>query len=257
MTQEPTRSIDLSADLGEHENDGFASDFAMLGVVSSASIACGAHAGSPEVMRETVAEAYVRGVSIGAHPGYPDREGFGRREPGMETSAIIASVEAQIELLAECCAAEGARMTYVKPHGALYNRAVKDAELARLLSACIARFDSSLAVLGPARSMLVAEAKSHGLKTALEGFIDRAYLDDGTLVPRNIAGAIIEDSEVAAARAVIMARGEVIASLHGSPISLEADSLCVHGDSANAVVTVRLAREALEKAGFAIRPFAR
>lgn len=257
MTREPTHSIDLNADLGEHASDGFAGDFAMLGAVSSASIACGAHAGSPDVMRRTVAEAYEREVSIGAHPGYPDREGFGRRDAGLEISAIIASVAAQIELLAECCAAEGARMTYVKPHGALYNRAVRDAGLARLLAECIADFDGSLAVLALPHSMLLAAARSHGLKTVREAFIDRAYLDDGTLVPRATPGALIEDPAVAASRAVTMARGDPITSLDGSPITIEADSLCVHGDSANALETVRLARDALEKAGFSIRPFAR
>lgn len=257
MTHGLLHSIDLNADIGEHDGGDYAADFALLDAVSSASIACGAHAGRHEVMRATVAAAYERGVSIGAHPSYPDREGFGRREIDMSLERILASVEDQIGLLGECCAAEGAHMRYVKPHGAMYNRATKDRELARLLAACIARFDSSLAVLALPASMLAEEARSHGLTVAREAFIDRAYLADGTLVPRNRPGAVIEDPSAAARRAVHMVRHHDIAAIDGTAILIEADSLCVHGDSRNALETVRLARSELEHAGFTIRAFAR
>jgi 5-oxoprolinase (ATP-hydrolysing) subunit A len=250
-----TRSIDLNADLGEHDGDGYAGDFALLEVVSSANIACGAHAGSPEVMRATVAAAYERGVRIGAHPSYPDREGFGRRELGITTDAIIQSFAAQIELLAEACAIEGAVLTYVKPHGALYNRAAKDAELAHLLAECVVRFDASLTMLALAGSKLEDESESHGLRVAREAFIDRAYMSDGTLVPRDQADAVLHDPHLAAERAVLMARDHEITSVDGAILRVEPDSLCVHGDNPDALETILLARAALERAGFSIRAF--
>ncbi|HEU4878906.1 MAG TPA: 5-oxoprolinase subunit PxpA [Gemmatimonadaceae bacterium] len=251
-----SRSIDLNADIGEHDGDRYASDFALLEVVSSANIACGAHAGSTEVMRATIAAAYERGVSIGAHPSYPDREGFGRRDLGLANDAIVRSFEAQVELLAEACAVEGAVLAYVKPHGALYNRAAKDAELAHLLAACAFRFDSWLTMLALAGSALEHESKAVGLRVAREAFIDRAYLADGTLVPRDQMGAVLHDSEAAATRAVLMARDHEVTAIDGTIIRVDADSLCVHGDSSNALETILLARGALEGAGFSIRSFA-
>jgi 5-oxoprolinase (ATP-hydrolysing) subunit A len=256
VTTDTTRYLDLNADLGEHDGDRYAVDFAMLDMVSSANIACGAHAGSAVVMRATVSAAYERGVSIGAHPGYPDRDGFGRREPDLGTGAIVASFEAQIELLMECCAVEGARMRYVKPHGALYNRAARDDEIASLLAACVARFDPSLVMLTLAGSALDKASRSHGLIVAREAFIDRAYLGDGRLVPRTTAGAVIDDPIIAAARAVDMACYGTVHSMDGERIRIEAESLCVHGDSQNALETLRLTREALGLAGFEIRAFA-
>jgi UPF0271 protein len=254
-TLKNSRSIDLNADIGEHDGDGYAADFALLEVVSSANIACGAHAGSTDVMRATIAAAYERGVSIGAHPSYPDREGFGRRELNLETSAIIRSFEAQVELLAEACAVEGAVLAYVKPHGALYNRAAKDSGLAQLLAECIAKFDPSLTMLALANSALEHESRSHGLRVAREAFIDRAYMPDGTLVPRDQSGAVLHNSEIAATRAVLMARDHEVTAVDGTVIRIDADSLCVHGDSRNAMETILLARGALEAAGFSIRAF--
>jgi UPF0271 protein len=251
-----TRSIDLNADIGEHDGDGYAADASLLDVVSSANIACGKHAGSLEVMRRTVALAYERGVTIGAHPGYPDREGFGRREIGLSLGKIIDSFEKQIENLQACCDAEGARLRYVKPHGALYNRAARDADLARLLAGCIARIDSSLVLLALAGSILESEARSLGLRTAAEAFIDRAYMADGTLVPRERSGAVIEHAELAAKRAVEIAATGKIRTVDETELTVKADSLCVHGDSRNALETVRLARANLEAAGFTIAPFA-
>lgn len=250
------QSIDLNADIGEHDGDGYSADALLLDVVSSANIACGKHAGSLEVMRRTVALAYERGVSIGAHPGYPDREGFGRRETGLSLEKIVESFEKQVENLEACCAAEGARMRYVKPHGALYNRASRDAELAGLLSRTVSRLDPSLVMLALSGSVLESQARALGLTTAREAFIDRAYMRDGMLVPRGRQGAVIEDAELAAARAVSLATGGDIESIDGTTISIKADSLCVHGDGRNARETVRLARASLEEAGFTIAPFA-
>ncbi len=208
-------------------------------------------------MRATVAAAYERGVTIGAHPSYPDREGFGRRELDLPIESILVSVEAQIELLAECCAVEGARLSYVKAHGALYNRAARDRETAKLLAECVARFDASLVMLALAGSELEMESKQRGLTVAREAFVDRAYMRDGTLVPRDRAGAVIDDIEVAAERAVKMVREKRIATIDGNMLDIDADSLCVHSDSRNALATVRAARLMLEESGFIIRPFTR
>lgn len=251
------RTIDLNADLGEHDGDGASADSAMLDVVSSANIACGAHAGSREVMDMTIKAALDRGVAIGAHPSYPDREGFGRKELGLSIDEIIASVHEQIITLAQCCAFAGARLSYVKPHGALYNRASRDAELAKALAKCVAEIDSSLTMLALSGSSLEQESRNAGLNVAREAFIDRAYKSDGTLVPREIAGAVIADAAAAAERAQAIANDHTITAIDGKQIDVWADSLCVHGDSPNAIAIVTAARRKLEAIGFTVVPFAR
>lgn len=247
--------IDLNADLGEHDGDGFSRDLGLLAVASSANIACGGHAGSEEVMRRTIALAHERGVSVGAHPGYPDREGFGRRETGLTPDQIISSYERQLASMTSCCHAEGVRLNYVKPHGALYNRAVRDSELARLIASATVRFDSTLTMLTLPGSVLEAECRAHGLSVAREAFIDRGYLPDGTLVPRTDAGALITDVKAAAQRAVRFARDKSVIAVDGTVITVEPDSLCVHGDGAHARETITAARNSLEHAGFTIRAF--
>jgi UPF0271 protein len=250
-----SRSIDLNADIGEHDGKDYSRDTAILGVVSSANIACGKHAGSLEVMRRTVALAYERGVSIGAHPGYPDREGFGRRELDLPPDEIVDSFHKQIDNMVACCEAEGARLRYVKPHGALYNRAAKDEKLASLLAACVWTIDKSLVMLALAGGALERASRERGLITAGEAFIDRGYLPDGTLVPRDQPNAIMDDSRLVAQRAVDLAKG-MVQSIDGNEISIDARSLCVHGDGDRALETVNIARTALESAGFTIKPFA-
>jgi UPF0271 protein len=250
------RSIDLNADLGEHEGNRASSDMAMLDVVSSASIACGIHAGSPSVMEMTVTAAMERGVSIGAHPSYPDREGFGRREIGMPVEQIMESVHDQIVSLERTCALNGAHLAYVKPHGALYNRASKDEELAAKLADVVFRINPKLAMLALSGSALEHESRAAGLKVACESFIDRAYMSDGTLMPRDRSGAVINDASIAGGRAVEMAKYGKIRSFEGKPVTVTADSLCVHGDSRNAIQIVTTARRRLEEAGFTIAPFA-
>ena len=227
-----------------------------MDLASSANIACAEHAGSPEVMRRTVALARERGVSIGAHPGYPDREGFGRRELGLSLDTIVTAYDRQLVRLAKLCEKEGGRMTYVKPHGALYNRVAKDHELAEMLAATTAAFDSSLAILTLPGSALAAAAASHGLTVAREAFIDRGYLADGSLVPRDQPGATIEDPVAAAERAVKIALDRSVEAIDGSVVAVEADSFCVHGDGKNAVAMLKVARSGLERAGFTIGPFA-
>ncbi|HEX2722102.1 MAG TPA: 5-oxoprolinase subunit PxpA [Gemmatimonadaceae bacterium] len=250
------RTIDLNADLGEHDGERFAHDEGILDVVSSASVACGAHAGSMAVMRRTVAAARERMVSIGAHPGYPDREGFGRRDSALPLQDIAQSLRQQIEALAAVCLQGGVHLAYVKPHGAMYNRAVSDCELAETIADCVAGIDKSLVILTLPRSALGDAAERCGLRVAREAFIDRAYMSDGTLVPRTHQGAVIDDINVAAARAVEMAQESRVQSMDGSFIPVDAQSFCVHGDSTNALAMVSEARRQLEIAGFTIAPFA-
>nr|MBA3948422.1 LamB/YcsF family protein [Acidobacteriota bacterium] len=179
--------IDLNADMGE----GAGADEALLGVVSSANIACGAHAGDPSLMRRTVRAARASGVAIGAHPGFPDREHFGRRELSMGAQAIEDSVIYQIAALAGIAAAEGAALAHVKPHGALYNMAANDLAMADAIASAIAIFDPSLVMVGLPASALARAAEKAGLAFAAEGFADRAYEPDGSLVARSTPGALI------------------------------------------------------------------
>lgn len=252
----PIPVMDLNADIGEHDGDGYLRDAALMDLASSVNIACAGHAGSPEVMRRTVALARERGLSIGAHPGYPDREGFGRRELQLPVDAIVRAYVSQLHRMAESCEKEGARMAYVKPHGALYNRAAGDPDLAERMATATTAFDSSLAVLTLPGCALASAAALHGLTVAREAFVDRAYRPDGTLVPRDRPGAIIEDPASAARRAVRIALGRSVEAIDGSELAVEADSLCVHGDGANALVVMKAARAELERSGFRIGPFA-
>jgi UPF0271 protein len=208
-------------------------------------------------MRRTIAMACERGVTIGAHPGYPDREGFGRSESHLSPGEIGDSVAQQIELLAAYCTEKGAVLAYVKPHGALYNRAVTDSELARVIADRIAQIDDSLVVLTLPGSALADQAARRGMTVAREAFIDRAYMPDGTLVPRSRDSAIIHDISLAASRAVEMVRDGRAAAIDGTPVRIDAQSFCVHGDSRNALETVSETRRQLEAAGFSISPFAR
>lgn len=261
MTSQPSRepaieSIDLNADLGEHDGGGYAHDEALLALVSSASIACGAHAGGRDVMEETARRAAARGVAIGAHPSYPDRDGFGRRVPGIPLPAVISSVLGQIELMLDCAARAGTTLRYVKPHGALYNRATTDRVLAEALAECIRSADSSLAILALPGGAMAAAAHASSMRLAREAFLDRAYMSDGTLVPRSEAGAVIGDAEAAATRAARIARDHSVECIDGTVIGVDADSLCVHGDNSRALPLLTAAREALGRVGIRIAPFA-
>ncbi|MEO5588730.1 MAG: 5-oxoprolinase subunit PxpA [Gemmatimonadaceae bacterium] len=250
-------SIDLNCDLGEHDGGGYADDSAILDIVTSANIACGAHAGSKEVMRSTIRAAMSRDVCIGAHPGYDDRSGFGRRETNAPLSAVRESLASQLESMAECCAAEGAALRYVKPHGALYNRAAVDPQMAELIVTTVSAFDASLWLLALAGSAMERAALQHDVNVAREAFIDRAYMADGTLVPRTMDGATLTDPDVAAARAVRFAREARVLTIDNEDIEVHAESLCVHGDGATARQTVDRARAELRRAGIALRTFVR
>ncbi len=233
-----------------------ADDISILEVVSSASIACGFHAGDATSMRETVRAANERGVAIGAHVSYPDIPGFGRRELGLATTEIARHVRVQIDSLGKVCVAENARVRYVKPHGALYNRAARDPETAAALVRAIRETRPELTLLGLARSEMARAAANGGIGFASEAFVDRAYTHQLRLVPRDEAGALIENIDAAVARAVALVHRKMMTTIDGAEIPLDAESLCVHGDTTNALELVRALRLALEASGAGVAPFA-
>ncbi|MDZ4673122.1 MAG: 5-oxoprolinase subunit PxpA [Gemmatimonadota bacterium] len=250
-------TIDLNADLGE----GFgiyrlAQEPALLDLVTSANVACGAHAGDPMVMRETVALARARGVTIGAHPGYPDREGFGRRELGATPAELAAMVITQVGALAAVCAAAGARLRYVKPHGALYNRLARDWPAAVAVAEAIREVDPALHLLGLDGSLMIRAAEDAGLRGVREAFVDRGYRPDGSLVPRGEPGALLGDPELVADRALRMVAEHHVVAVDGTRCLLHADSLCTHGDGPNAVALVQAVRRRLAAGGVQIASFA-
>lgn len=251
------KSIDLNADIGEYTGtSGAALDDSILDVVSSASIACGGHAGDIHVMQRTVDSAASRGVAIGAHPSYPDRENFGRREMHISEEELEGELVSQIEALGGCCANAGVALRYVKPHGALYNVAARNDEVARVIARAIQRVNPSLAVLGLAGSTMVYEAERAGLTAACEAFADRAYLANGTLLSRDRPGSVLRDANAVAKRAVVIARDHYVETVDAVRLEVKADSLCIHGDNPEALALVKATRAALEADGFVIRPFA-
>jgi UPF0271 protein len=245
--------IDLNADVGESFGVyQLGNDEALLRHVTSANVACGLHAGDPSVMRRTVKLAVALGVAVGAHPGFPDLQGFGRREISMGTQEVEDLVLFQVAALAGIAAAEGARLRHVKPHGALYTMAAKDDRLASAIAAGVAAFDRSLVLVGPPNSALVGAGAARGLKVASEVFADRAYRADGSLVPRHVTGAVIDDPDVVVQRALRMARANEVIAIDGSKLSLKAETICVHGDTPGAAATAGLLRQGLLDAGITI-----
>jgi 5-oxoprolinase (ATP-hydrolysing) subunit A len=237
------RSIDLNADLGE----GFAGiapaeDAALFMLISSANVACGYHAGDAVLMQRTVATARTHGVQVGAHPGYPDPTGFGRRAVAATPDEVSAYITHQVGALSAFCRAAGATMRYVKPHGALYNTAMRDAAVATAIAQAVSALDASLMILALPESALARAATEHGLRAVREGFCDRGYREDGTLIPRGQPGALITDPEQAAAHALALAP--------------HVDSLCVHSDTPGAIQIMRTVRARLEGEGWTIAAFA-
>ncbi|MGK2935768.1 MAG: LamB/YcsF family protein [Gemmatimonadaceae bacterium] len=243
-------TVDLNADLGE----GCGADEELLALVSSASIACGAHAGDQRTMRAAIDAAVERKVSIGAHPGYADRAGFGRIETGATPAEIRELILGQLATFAGACAAAGATFSHVKPHGALYNRAMGDPAAAESIARAVAAFDSTLAIMCMPGSELARSATAAGLGVAREAFLDRAYESSTALVPRGAPGATISDAAEAAARAERMVLARMVTAADGTDLRIEADSLCVHGDNPAAVVLLRAVRAGLENAGVTIAP---
>lgn len=250
-------SVDLNADMGEGFGRYRLDDAGLLDVVTSANIACGFHAGDPVVMRETVVLAARRAVAVGAHPGYPDLVGFGRRELGANPDEIEAMVVYQVGALHAVCAAAGTRLRYVKPHGALYNRAVHDAAAADAIVRAVHAVDASLALLALAGSEMLAAATRAGVRGVSEAFVDRAYRNDGTLVPRGEHGALLTDTRDVAERAFRMVQTGTVRSIDGRDIAVRAESLCAHGDGPNALAIVRAVRDRLTAEGVEVAPFSR
>ena len=251
-------TIDLNADLGEGYGAWPApADADLFPLISSASIACGFHAGDPGRMRETAALAARHSVVVGAHPGYPDLLGFGRRDLGASPREVADYVAYQVGAMMACARAAGTRVGYVKPHGALYNRAARDPDIAAAIADGVRAADPALALLGLAGSALTAGARAAGLRAVSEAFLDRGYQRDGSLVPRDTAGALLEDPDAAAARAVRLVREGTVDAVDGTALRVEAESLCVHGDGARAVLVLRAVRARLTAEGIAVAPFIR
>ncbi|MDQ4024448.1 MAG: LamB/YcsF family protein [Actinomycetota bacterium] len=249
--------VDLNSDLGE----GFGrwtlgDDERMLGTVSSANVACGFHAGDPASIRRTVRTAVGRGVAIGAHVGYRDLAGFGRRNMDVPSDELQADVAYQIGALMGLAAAEGGRVTYVKPHGALYNTAAVDERVARDVAAAVAAVDPALVVLGLPGSSSLAAAEAAGLPTAAEAFADRAYTPQGRLVPRSEPGAVLHDADTVARRMLRLVTESVVEAVDGNTMPVRADSICVHGDSPGAVAMAERIRDAFAAEGIVVAPFA-
>ncbi len=239
--------IDLNSDIGESFGAyQLGADEAVLKSITSANVACGYHAGDPAVMRRTVRLAVEAGVAIGAHPGFPDLEGFGRREMRMTPRDVEDMVLYQIGALAGIAAAEGTRLSHVKAHGALYNMAVKDPALADAIARAVRGFDRRLILFGLPGSELLRAGRDAGLNVAAEGFADRAYEADGSLTPRTRAGSVIEDADAVVSRAVRMVTDGRVTAVNGAEITLDIQTLCTHGDTPGAAGLTRRLREGLE-----------
>ncbi|TCC42956.1 LamB/YcsF family protein [Kribbella sindirgiensis] len=248
--------MDLNADMGE----GFGSwsmgdDSALLEVVTSANVACGFHAGDPSIMRRVTAEAVERGVAIGAHVGYADKAGFGRRHVDIEPATLRDEVLYQLGALDAFARIAGDRVRYVKPHGALYNTIGHHVDQATAVVTAVAEYDSTLPVLGLPGSAWLQLAIEAGLTAVHEAFADRAYTPAGTLVSRRETGSVLHDADEIAARCTAMATGQPIQDVWGGTLVVEAASICVHGDTPGAVDIARQVRGALEGAGVTVRPF--
>lgn len=250
-------SIDLNSDLGENVADRIVSDDeSMLRLVTSANVSCGFHAGSPEGIRETLGAAVRGGVVIGAHPGYRDYENFGRTKVEIDSPTLQAHVEYQLGALMGLAASVGGRVSYVKPHGALYNTIARDERQSKDVVAAIRAIDPGLVLLGLAGGVVLDVAERAGLAVASEAFADRAYQPDGQLVSRTEEGAVLHDPAAVAERMVRLASDGVIRAIDGTDVRVEAQSICVHGDSPGSVAMAAETKRLLQDAGIAIAPFA-
>jgi UPF0271 protein len=255
--QRPDAVLDLNSDLGEGLGIWqLGDDEAMLDLVTSANIACGFHAGDPTIMRRVCAEAVQRGVAIGAQVGYRDLIGFGRRRIDVDPAELTNDVVYQIAALDGFARIAGDRVRYVKPHGALYNTIVTDAEQAAAVVDAVRRYDPALPVLGLPGSQWLSQADAAGLTAVPEGFADRAYTPEGHLVSRRQPRAVLHDPDIIAARCVELARTGKVRAVDGSVVDMRVRSLCIHGDTPGAVEIGRRVRAALLEAGIELRAFA-
>ncbi|MGN0467591.1 MAG: LamB/YcsF family protein [Acutalibacteraceae bacterium] len=247
--------IDLNSDLGESFGAyKIGKDDEVIPLISSANVACGFHAGDPLVMSKTVELCKKNGVAVGAHPGFRDLQGFGRRNMNISPSDAKALITYQVGALDAFCKANGLKMQHVKPHGALYNMAGKDEALARAICEGIYEYDGSLILLGLSGSAMLKEAEKIGLPYAAEVFADRAYEDDGSLVARSKPGAMITDENEAVERVIVMIKEHKVKTISGKEIEICPHSVCVHGDSAKALCFVEKIRKALAAENVEIKP---
>lgn len=250
-----TMRIDMNSDLGESFGPWvMGDDKAVLSSVSSANVACGFHAGDAEIMQKTVTLCKAAGVAIGAHVSYPDLQGFGRRNMACTPAEVYAYCLYQIGALQAFCAAQGVALQHVKPHGAMYNQAAKDKALAEAIAAATKDAGGKLILMGLANSEFGTAAKAAGVTFAAEAFADRAYMKDGSLMPRSQAGSVIHDADEAARRVVQMVTKGTVTAADGTEIAFRPDSICLHGDTKEAVDMAAAVRKALEAAGVAITP---
>jgi UPF0271 protein len=251
-------TIDLNADVGE----GFGpwpmgDDAGLIPLVSSVNVACGFHAGDPAGIARTIAHAIAAGAAIGAHPGYPDLVGFGRREMDLTPDELEAAIVYQVGAVAALARAAGTDLRHVKPHGALYNRAARDAATAERVARAVRSVSADLVLVGLAGSVSLDAGRAAGLTVAAEAFADRAYEPDGSLRSRRLPGALVTDPADAAARAVRLATSGEAEAADGSTLRIDADTLCIHGDTPRAARIARAVRRALQSAGVAIAPLPR
>ena len=248
--------MDINSDLGESFGAWrMGDDATMLGIVTSANVACGFHAGDPAGILETLRAAAQHGVAVGVHVAYPDLVGFGRRNMDPTSQELVADVIYQIGALQGLAAAAGTRVRYVKPHGALYNTIAQDERQANDVITALLAVDPGLTLMALAGSPLIGWARARGLRVVAEAFADRAYNDDGSLVSRRLPGAVLHDADAIAERMLRLVQTGEVESITGRSVPVQADSICVHGDSPGAVEMARRIRARLEQAGVALRPF--
>jgi 5-oxoprolinase (ATP-hydrolysing) subunit A len=246
-----TKTIDLNVDGGEGEDDA-----ALMPYVTTVNVACGAHAGDAATMRRTVRLARAHGVAVFAHPSFPDREGFGRRRLAVPADEVERLVREQVSALQEIARAGGTALSGVKPHGGLYHAAASDAATARAVAAAVRGVSPALILVTAPGSALIGAAAAVGLRAAAEGYADRGYAPDGTLVPRGTEGALVGTPAEAAAQALSLARDGAAIAADGTRIPCAVETICLHGDTPGAAAIAAAVRAALEAAGFALRPLA-
>lgn len=248
--------MDINSDLGESYGAWrMGDDTAMLDIVTSANVACGFHAGDPAGILETLRCAAARGVAVGAHVAYPDLVGFGRRNMDPSSAELVGDVVYQIGALQGLAQAAGTRVHYVKPHGALYNTIAQDQRQSADVITAIQAIDPQLTLMALAGSPLIGWAQARGLRVVAEAFADRAYNEDGSLVSRRLPGAVLQDADVIAERMLQLVETGEMETITGKRIRLQADSICVHGDSPGAVEMARRIRARLQQAGVSLQPF--
>lgn len=251
-------TIDINCDMGEGigPHNGFELDSALMSYVSSVNIACAFHAGSPSIMQNTVRAAVRQGVAIGAHPGFPDKEHFGRRALPLTAKEVYQLTLYQIGALDAFVRAEKASLHHVKPHGALYNMAAADFQLALAIAQAIADFNPQLILYGLSGSQLIAAGLQVGLPVAREVFADRTYQPDGSLTPRNKPNGVITEADVAINQAISMVLGQLVSSTDGTPVHITAETLCIHGDGEQALLFAKSIHNRFQKRGIKVQAIA-